>query len=199
MRKIAWNKDPNVLVSKQQFESLNLKKRDAIMGRNGVLDKIDRSLLALLQSNARDSTTNLAIRLGVARTTVHERIARLERTGTIKGYSAVLHNNPFNDYVKCVLMLDIVKQKQPEILQNLKKYPEMKLVWAMNGECDLYCHVELPQLEDLDALLEEVTAIGGITSARSMVVLATKLDRQHHTWTGPSRADTIAISRGEED
>ena len=169
------------------------------MGSNGTLDKLDRSLIALLQSNARDSTTNLATSLGVARTTIHERIARLERTGTIKGYSVVLHNNPFNDYVKCVLMLDIVKQKQREILRKLKTYPELKLVWAMNGGCDLYCQAELPQLEDLDALLEEITAIQGITSAQSMIVLSTKLDRQYHTWTGLSSADTMAISRGEAD
>ena len=48
-------------------------------------DQIDRDLIALLQANARESTANLARKLGVARTTVVERLARLERDGVVVG------------------------------------------------------------------------------------------------------------------
>ena len=41
-------------------------------------DQFDRRLIALLQANARESTANLARKLGVARTTVVARLARLE-------------------------------------------------------------------------------------------------------------------------
>ncbi|MEI6245964.1 MAG: AsnC family transcriptional regulator, partial [Acidobacteriota bacterium] len=41
----------------------------------------DRQLLALLQVNARESTANLARKLGLARTTVVARLARLEAEG----------------------------------------------------------------------------------------------------------------------
>ena len=44
-------------------------------------DALDRSLLTLLQANARESTANLARKLGIARTTVVARLARLERDG----------------------------------------------------------------------------------------------------------------------
>lgn len=87
------------------------------------IDKLDRQLIALLQSNARDSTTNLSKKLGIARTTVHERIARLERNGTIKGYSAVLSRDPFEQYNQCMIMLDISKQKQNRILEYLQSLP----------------------------------------------------------------------------
>ena len=50
------------------------------------LDQTDRHLLSLLQANARDSAANLARKLGIARTTVVARIARLERLGVIAGY-----------------------------------------------------------------------------------------------------------------
>ena len=161
------------------------------------IDKLDRQLIALLQSNARDSTTNLSKKLGIARTTVHERIARLERNGTIKGYSAVLSRDPFEQYNQCMIMLDISKQKQNRILEYLQRYPELKLLQSMNGECDLLCWFEVPHLEDIDALLEEVTAIDGVGAARSMVVLATKIDRRSHTEMRPAARDARAISRGE--
>ena len=44
-------------------------------------------LLALLRRNARESTASLARKLGIARTTVAERILRLERDGIINGYT----------------------------------------------------------------------------------------------------------------
>jgi DNA-binding Lrp family transcriptional regulator len=161
------------------------------------IDKFDRQLIALLQSNARESTTNLSKKLGIARTTVHERIARLERNGTIKGYSAVLNLDPFEQYNQCMIMLGIAKQKQNSIFEHLKRFPELKLLQSVNGECDLLCWFEVPQLEDIDALLEEITAIDGIEAARCMVVLATKIDRRSRSEMGQTAVDARSISRGE--
>ena len=53
-------------------------------------DELDRRLIALLQANARASTATLARRLGVARTTIVARLARLEASGVIVGYTVRL-------------------------------------------------------------------------------------------------------------
>ena len=97
-------------------------------------------------------------------------------------------------------MLDILKQRQNNVLERLKTYPELKLLQSVNGECDLLCWFEVPHLEDLDALLGEISAIDGIEAARSMVVdkpLATKIDRRSYTGTDQTAVDAKAISRGE--
>ena len=57
---------------------------------NTSLDEIDRQLLSLLQTNAREGTALLARKLGLARTTVVARIARLERSGVVAGYGVRL-------------------------------------------------------------------------------------------------------------
>ena len=54
------------------------------------LDERDRELLALLAEDARMPLTGLARRLGVARSTVQQRLARLEADGVIAGYSVRL-------------------------------------------------------------------------------------------------------------
>ena len=53
-------------------------------------DRLDRDLITLLQANARESTANLARKLGIARTTVVARLARLEADGLIAGYTVRL-------------------------------------------------------------------------------------------------------------
>ena len=54
------------------------------------LDRIDRRLLALLQSDGRLSVAELARRVHLSPTPCFERVRRLEREGYIRGYAADL-------------------------------------------------------------------------------------------------------------
>lgn len=54
------------------------------------LDKIDRRILAELESDGRLSIVELAARVNLTNTPCSERVKRLERTGYISGYRAVL-------------------------------------------------------------------------------------------------------------
>ena len=51
------------------------------------LDETDCKLLALLRTNAREPVASLARSLDMARSTVQERLERLEKAGTIAGYT----------------------------------------------------------------------------------------------------------------
>ena len=55
-----------------------------------VIDKIDVSLLNLLQSNTKLNTKELAQKVGLSITPTYERIKRLEKEGYIKQYVAIL-------------------------------------------------------------------------------------------------------------
>jgi len=141
-------------------------------------DDLDRRLIALLQSNARESTTNIAKKLGVARTTVHERIARLERDGLITGYSVVLSQNPAIERVQALVMLAVRQQQSRQVVDRLRSFPEVKTCLTVNGEYDLFLIVETPRLEDLDVVLDEIAEIPGIERTASSIVLASKFDRR---------------------
>jgi len=54
------------------------------------MDEIDRNILSALELNARISTSDLARKLGIARTTVQSRIDRMEQSGVIRGYTIKL-------------------------------------------------------------------------------------------------------------
>lgn len=143
-------------------------------------DDIDRRLASLLQANARASTASLARQLGIARSTVHERIARLERTGAITGYAAILARNPADENSQALVMLSVNQQKSRQVVDRLDALPEIKLALAVSGEHDLFLSVEAPRLEDLDALLDEIAEIPGVERTKSWIVLARKFDRRHH-------------------
>jgi DNA-binding Lrp family transcriptional regulator len=143
-------------------------------------DDIDRRLIALLQADARASTASLARRLGVARSTVHERIARLEKLGVITGYAAILSRNPSDENSQALVMLSVLQQQSRQVVDRLNAFPEIKLALAVSGEHDIFLTVEAPHLEDLDALLDEIAEIPGVERTKSWIVLARKFDRRYH-------------------
>ena len=70
------------------------------------LDKLDHLLVAKLREDARAPVAQLARSLGVSRTTVQSRIARLERLQVIRGYSVRVAESFEKDFVSWSNRLD---------------------------------------------------------------------------------------------
>lgn len=149
------------------------------------LDHIDRSLLSLLLVDGRASTSDLARQLGVGRTTVHDRIARLERTGVISGYAAILSGAPLGDETMAMVMISIVQKKQKQVLASLRSLPEITVCYTVTGDYDLMVMVKAPRLEDIDVLLDEIMGIDGVERCHSSLVLATQFQRERVAEKGP--------------
>jgi len=137
---------------------------------------LDRKIVRELQRNARESTSNIATRLGVARSTVHE---RMERGGVISGYSVVLSKNPNDERIEELMLLEIRQQETRKILQRLESYTEVRLCLSINGEYDLFVNAEAPRIEDLDVFVDEIAEIPGIVRTNTFVVFGRKLDRRY--------------------
>ncbi|WP_171175522.1 Lrp/AsnC family transcriptional regulator [Ruegeria sp. HKCCD8929] len=141
------------------------------------MDQLDRRIIAALQHNARDSTTRIAAKLGVARTTVHERISRMEDRGVIAGYSVVLREPQDEGKVQVVVMLEVQQKETARIIKRLEAYPEVKLCLSINGEFDLLLSAEAPRIEDLDVLVDELAEIPGVQRTNTSVVFGRRIDR----------------------
>src|ERR1051326_5110407 len=75
----------------------------------------DAKLIALLKANAREPTASLARKLGLARSTVQERIARLERQGAIKGYTVRLSDEAAAGKLRAVVMISTDPQRADSV------------------------------------------------------------------------------------
>ena len=64
-------------------------------------------------------------------------------------------------------------------MQKLEDYPEISSCFTVNGAFDLSLIVEMPQLEDLDVLLDEIGEIQGVVRTMTNIILAKKFDRRH--------------------
>ena len=137
-------------------------------------DQIDRELIALLQANARESTANLARKLGVARTTV---VARLEADAVIVGYTARLGSEAVDRGVQAYVGISISPKAQREVISRLSRLPELRQLASVSGEFDYMALLRADTTMRLDALLDEIGDIDGVIKTTTSVVLALRVDR----------------------
>ena len=71
------------------------------------LDQIDQALLGLLENNARAPTAALARQLNLSRTTVKDRLSRLEKRGVIQGYKVVMGDGVAGQRITAQVMINI--------------------------------------------------------------------------------------------
>jgi DNA-binding Lrp family transcriptional regulator len=142
------------------------------------MDSTDRQLLNLLQANARASAADLARALGVARTTVVARIARLEREGVIAGYGVRLGRQLEQAAVRAWCALTIQPRSSASVLRALERLPEVEEASTVSGQFDILLFLRCETHEQLDALLDRIGQIEGVDHTQTSIVLSRKLDRR---------------------
>ncbi len=142
------------------------------------LDAGDRKLLALLKEDARASTAALARTLGVARTTVVERLKRLQRDGIVAGYTVRLHHRVQGRMLRVHVLLSLDAKQGEAVVKALRAIPQVRAVYAISGAFDSLVFVEAESTEEIDEVLDAIGAIPGVVSTQSSLVLSVKFDRQ---------------------
>ncbi|WP_431260332.1 Lrp/AsnC family transcriptional regulator [Roseateles chitinivorans] len=140
-------------------------------------DQTDRALIALLQANARESTADLARKLGVARTTVVARLARLEAEGLIAGYTVRLGGEAVERGVQAFVGITVQPRAGREVVKLLSRLPELRQLASVSGEFDYMATLRADSTARLDALLDEIGDIEGVIKTHTSVLLALRVDR----------------------
>jgi len=141
------------------------------------MDDLDEKLLTALVSDSSTSTSRLARRFKVARSTVQARIGRLERGGVIAGYAVKLGNVVLARRIRATVLLQVEPRSTPQILQRLKAMSEVEIVHTTTGRFDLILQIAAETTQALDEVLDQLGAITGVRSSESLIQLSTKIDR----------------------
>jgi len=137
----------------------------------------DTQLVELLKANARMSTAALARKLGVARSTVKARLARLEAEGVIAGYTVRLGQTPERSAITAHVLLEASAKRADAMIRELKSLPAIRGLYAISGAFDYLAIVETPSTHDMDAILDRIGRIDGVTKTQTHIALSVKFER----------------------
>ncbi len=138
------------------------------------LDDVDLALLRLLATDARASQRGLARELGMSAPAIGERIARLERTGVIRGYSVVLDWGAAGFPVVIYLAITAAQGHDlAPVMTAVAQLPEVEDVTVVTGELDLLARLRVRDYGHLrTVLLEKVWQISGVQRTETYLAIA---------------------------
>jgi Lrp/AsnC family transcriptional regulator, leucine-responsive regulatory protein len=141
------------------------------------MDEVNRQILDLLVLNGRASMTEIASVVSLSVPAVKRRIARLEKDGVIRGYTAIVQEpgpRRMHAMVELFLATDTRRQDAPSIFS---ERPEVRLAFTAAGESDVIMLVRVADTQHLETLLIDLRRHPAVRRTRSLVLLDTVLDR----------------------
>lgn len=138
------------------------------------MDDTDRLLIALLRDNAREPVVTLARKLRVARATVQNRMARLERDGTIVGYTVRLRPEAESHRIRAMMGIEVAGAQGETVRTLLRGHANVVALHSTNGRWDLIAELRADTLEAFDGVLNAIRNIDGIESTETSILLSTQ-------------------------
>ena len=137
------------------------------------MDETDRQLIALLRANARATVASIAKALHVARGTVQNRIAKLERDGTIAGYTVRLKPQADAHRIAALMSIGVEGNHVESVLRTLRGDPAVEALHTTNGRWDIVAQLRADSLEAFDRVLGRIRQVDGIASTETSLLLST--------------------------
>ncbi|MFI9504761.1 Lrp/AsnC family transcriptional regulator [Nocardia sp. NPDC052566] len=138
------------------------------------LDATDRAILGLLQTEARLGVTEIGRRVNLSQPAASARIKRLEQSGVITGYRAVVDPAALGLNLHAVIRLRTTHAHLAAALAHFAEVPEITTVYRLTGEDCFFIDVFAVSSERLEQIVDAVARYGPVTTSLVLRTYETK-------------------------
>jgi len=109
------------------------------MSSTAGIDEIDVKIIRALQKDARTTFTDIARDCGVSTDTISKRFRNMNKAGIIRGTTILLNPKSFGYDCVASLGIDVSYPYLKEVVELLRKIPEMVFYTTSMGTNDIFC------------------------------------------------------------
>jgi DNA-binding Lrp family transcriptional regulator len=146
------------------------------------IDRIDAGILRLLQNDARLSNKQLAAAVGLAPSSVHDRLRRLWAEGVLTGLHAEVAPAAMGVGLEALLMIELAKHERATVdrfMDEVLRIPEVRSAHLITGRYDLVVHVVARDTRHLkDLALDHFTSRPGVTRIETSIIYETRTNHE---------------------
>ena len=146
------------------------------------MDALDRDVLLALQADGRMSNLALARSLGLSPSAMLGRVRRLERSGAIRGYRALLDPAALGIGVRAFVFAQLREHSEGSIKafeEGIRQVPGVRACYHVTGQFDMVVELALRDLDHLSQLIRvDVARIPGVMKLETMLVMAESVTDQ---------------------
>ena len=137
------------------------------------MEETDRAIVRELSLDGRLSYTDLAERVGLSVSAVHQRVRRLEQRGVIRGYAARISHDALGLPLTAFVAIRPIDASQPDDAPDrLAQLPEIEACYSVAGEDFYLLLVRVAGPAELERLLQRIRVAANVAT-RTTVVLST--------------------------
>lgn len=140
-----------------------------------VPDKIDLSILKLLQENARITIKEISEKVHLSTTPVHERIRRMEENGVIKQYATVVNGARVKKGLMVICYVSIrqhSKNAGQKFIKSILELNEVIECLTISGEFDFMLKVVAENMDEYyDFHVNKLSALENVGNVQSVFVM----------------------------
>lgn len=145
------------------------------------IDERDRQILHLVQRDASLAQAEIARRVGLSTAAVHERLKKLEASGVIRRWTAVI--DPASVGASVTAFVEVFldhPRHEPALLERVGTLDEVLECHHVTGEFSLLLKVRVHDMEALrQLLLHQLGSLEGVNRTRTVVVLSTEKEETY--------------------
>ncbi len=139
------------------------------------LDAIDWKILRELQDDGRMTNVELSNRVGISAPPCLRRLKRLENSGIIKGYRALLDGPALGHDIVAFCLVGLHHQSEAELKafsQLAQGWPLVRRAWMVSGETDFLLHCVATDLSTFqNFVIEVLTAAPNVDTVRTALTI----------------------------
>jgi Lrp/AsnC family leucine-responsive transcriptional regulator len=140
------------------------------------IDEIDKKILRLLQENARWTYKEIAEKINLSLTPVHDRIKKLENDGIIEKYVALLNKKKLGLGLTVYSQVTLIRQTKEvseKFDKEISKLPEVVECNFVSGSFDYLLKIQVPNMEDYHNFHQlKLSVIEGVSLINSFFVMS---------------------------
>ncbi len=142
------------------------------------MEEIDRAIVAALTADGRLSYTDLAEKVGLSVSAVHQRVRRLEQREVLRGYTARVDYPAIDLPLTAFVAIRPIDPSQPDDApERLSGLAEIEGCYSVAGEDHYLLLVRVASPADLERLLQQIRAAANVTT-RTTIVLSTPYEHR---------------------
>ena len=135
------------------------------------MDATDQRILRALEEDARLTYAEIGGRVGLAPSSVHDRVRKLERSGAIRGYKAMADFEQAGLPITAFVSLALRPESPSNIPALVAEFPIVQSCYSVAGDNSYVLLVRAPSTQALEELLDALRAKLEVTT-RSTIVLS---------------------------
>jgi len=125
-----------------------------------------------MREDARATYADIAARVGLSASSVHERVRKLEAAGVITAYRAVVDPEALGLFVTALIAVTPLDPQQPDDLpERLADLPEVEDCLSVAGEANYILKVRTRSTNHLEELIRRLREKAGV-STRTTIALS---------------------------